>query len=203
MKSESEVAQLGPTLCDPMDCHATPRQPPPSMGFSSKNTGVGCHFPLQGIFPTQGSNPGVPHCRQTLSHQGIPCIIIHIFELFWRHWSPNQVEEVNGMLPTSRRPQTGWNKKVEDADFHLPHHQPIRRMSTSWAHRQSLSVICYETPNKTPWVRTHSLERISPLWPPFAWKSNKVLFSTSPKTPQMRFNSVSEYKGWTQLKSLL
>ena len=30
------------------------------------NTGVGCHFLLQGIFPTQGSNPGLLHCRQTL-----------------------------------------------------------------------------------------------------------------------------------------
>ena len=38
-----------------------------------KNTGVGCHFLLQGIFPTQGSNPGLPHWRQTgLSHQGSP-----------------------------------------------------------------------------------------------------------------------------------
>ena len=38
-----------------------------------KSTGVGCHFLLQGIFPTQGSNPGLLHCRQTLyhlSHQG-------------------------------------------------------------------------------------------------------------------------------------
>ena len=32
-----------------------------------KNTWVGCHFLLQGIFPTQGPNPGLPHCRQTLS----------------------------------------------------------------------------------------------------------------------------------------
>ena len=31
-----------------------------------KNTGVGCHFLLQGIFLTQGSNPSFPHCRQTL-----------------------------------------------------------------------------------------------------------------------------------------
>ena len=31
-----------------------------------KNTGVGCHFLLQGLFPTQGSNPGLPHSRQTL-----------------------------------------------------------------------------------------------------------------------------------------
>ena len=43
--------------------------------FPGKNTGVGCHFLLQGIFPTQGSNLGLLHCRQTLyclSHQGSP-----------------------------------------------------------------------------------------------------------------------------------
>ena len=36
---------------------------------------MGCHFLLQGIFPTQRSNPGLPHCRWTpyhLSHQGSP-----------------------------------------------------------------------------------------------------------------------------------
>ena len=31
-----------------------------------KNTGVGCHSLLQGIFLTQGLNPGLLHCRQTL-----------------------------------------------------------------------------------------------------------------------------------------
>ena len=41
----------------------------------SKNTGVGCHSLLQGIFPTQKSNPGLlqADCRQilySLSHQG-------------------------------------------------------------------------------------------------------------------------------------
>ena len=33
-----------------------------------KSTGVDCHSPLQGIFPNQGSNPGLPHCRQILYH---------------------------------------------------------------------------------------------------------------------------------------
>ena len=33
-----------------------------------KNTGMGCHFLIQGIFQTQRSNQGLPHCRQTLSH---------------------------------------------------------------------------------------------------------------------------------------
>ena len=40
-----------------------------------KNTGVGCHCLLQGIFPTQESNPSLLHCRQILyhlSHQGSP-----------------------------------------------------------------------------------------------------------------------------------
>ena len=53
-----------------------------------------CHFLLQGIFPTQGSNPGLPHCRQMLyhlSHQGSPygegggtlqTISLHVWEVF-------------------------------------------------------------------------------------------------------------------------
>ena len=44
-------------------------------GSQGKNTGVGYHFILQGIFPTQGSNPGLLHFRQMpylLSHQGSP-----------------------------------------------------------------------------------------------------------------------------------
>ena len=45
--------------------------------FPGKSAGVDCHFLLQGIFPTQESNPGLPHCRQTfyhLSNQGSICI---------------------------------------------------------------------------------------------------------------------------------
>ena len=41
----------------------------------SKNIGVGSHFPLYGIFLTQGLNPGLLHCRQIpyhLSHMGRP-----------------------------------------------------------------------------------------------------------------------------------
>ena len=40
-----------------------------------KNTGVGCHALLQGIFLTQGLNPTLPHCRWILyqpSYQGSP-----------------------------------------------------------------------------------------------------------------------------------
>ena len=43
-----------------------------------QNTGVGSLSLLQGVFPTQGSNPGLPYCRQILyqlSHQGRPRIL--------------------------------------------------------------------------------------------------------------------------------
>ena len=53
-------------------------QPPRLLGpwdFPGMNTGVGCHFLLQRIFPTQGLNLGLLHYRQTLYHlsyQGNP-----------------------------------------------------------------------------------------------------------------------------------
>ena len=43
--------------------------------FSGKNTGVGCHFLLQGIFPTWGLNPHFLHWQAvslTLNHRGSP-----------------------------------------------------------------------------------------------------------------------------------
>ena len=68
-------AQSCPTVCNPLHCTLPGSYP---WDFSSKNTGVGCHFLLQGIFPTQRSNPhllSVLHGRQILyllNHQGSP-----------------------------------------------------------------------------------------------------------------------------------
>ena len=62
-----KVTQSCPTLWDPRD-------PWNSLG---QNTGVGRLSLLQGIFPTQGSNPGLPHCRwiiYQLNHKGSPRI---------------------------------------------------------------------------------------------------------------------------------
>ena len=70
------VAQSCLTLCHPLGCS--------QLGSSvhgdspGKNTGVNCHALLQRIFPTQGLNPGLWHCRQTLyhlNHQGSPRIL--------------------------------------------------------------------------------------------------------------------------------
>ena len=69
------AAQSCPTLCDPMDC-----SPPGSSVHGDspgKKTAVGCCALLQGIFPTQGSNPGLLLCRQILyclSLQGSPWV---------------------------------------------------------------------------------------------------------------------------------
>ena len=67
------VAESCPTLYNPMDCRLSGSS---VHGDSSgKNAGVGCHALPQGIFPTQGLNPGLPHCRHILyhlSHHGSP-----------------------------------------------------------------------------------------------------------------------------------
>ena len=60
-----------PTLCNPMD-YSLPGSLCP-WDFPGKNTGVGCHFLLQGILLTQGSNPCLLHWQVDslpLSHQG-------------------------------------------------------------------------------------------------------------------------------------
>ena len=57
-----------PGLCSPPGSSVHEDSP-------GKNTGVSCHALLQGIFPTQGLNPGLLHCKwilYRLSHQGCP-----------------------------------------------------------------------------------------------------------------------------------
>ena len=64
-----KIAQLCPAPCDPMDYIYSPWN---SLGH---NTGGGSLSLLQGIFSTQGLNPGLPHCRwilYQLSHKGSP-----------------------------------------------------------------------------------------------------------------------------------
>ena len=60
-------------FCDPMDCSLPGSS---AQGFSRQEYWSG-HFLLQEILLTQGLNPGIQHCRQTLyrlSHQGSPSI---------------------------------------------------------------------------------------------------------------------------------
>ena len=61
------VAQLCPTLCNPMD-YSPPGSSVHGMDSPGKNTGEGSHSLLQRIFLTQGSNPGLLHPEQILYH---------------------------------------------------------------------------------------------------------------------------------------
>ena len=96
-------APLCLTLCDTLDCSPTDFS---DHGiFLGKDIGMGCHFLLQGIFPTQGLNLRLlclPYCRQILyllSCQESPfflsflfqkyktCIVVHWLSLFvFPHW---------------------------------------------------------------------------------------------------------------------
>ena len=71
LQSESESCSVLSNSLQPQGLYSPWNSP-------GQNTGVGsCSF-LQGIFPTQGSNPGLLHCRQILhqlSHQGSPRIL--------------------------------------------------------------------------------------------------------------------------------
>ena len=81
----SSVAQSCPTLCDPMVC------PWNSLG---KNTGEGCNSILQGIFPTQGLNRSLPHCRQILYHLNYKGIKQIYYFLLWKKCRANHPFEL-------------------------------------------------------------------------------------------------------------
>ena len=69
-KVKLKVSQSCLTLCNPMDYIHSPWNSP------VQNIGVDSLSLLQGIFSTQGSNPGLPHCRKILyqlRHKGNPC----------------------------------------------------------------------------------------------------------------------------------
>ena len=90
-------AQLCPAHCDPMGCSL--------WDSPGKNNGMGCHSLLQGIFPTQQLNPGLPNCRQILyhlSHQESPlnkCQLTR--KLLWPHANSQPALTVSAMWPAS------------------------------------------------------------------------------------------------------
>ena len=98
-----------------------------------QNTGVGSLFLLQGIFPTQGLNSGLPHCRQIL-HQ------------LSRQGSPRILEWV--VYPFSGR--SSWPRNQTGVSF------IAGRFFTSWAAREALRLVCnwIQADPWTTWVCT-------------------------------------------------
>ena len=93
-------AQSYLTLCHPMDS-SLPRSSVHGI-IPGKNTGANCHFLLQGVFPTQGSNPTLLcllYCRQILyplSHQESPHdLTIDILNYFFRQINLETWKEID------------------------------------------------------------------------------------------------------------
>ena len=109
------------TLCNPMDC-SLPRLLCP-WDSPDKNTGVGSHSLLQGIFLTQESDLGLLHCRQILyclSPKGSPFLFfIHsLISETIKDWKKGEGERK--YLPTLRYPHAikfTFSKSVQFSSF--------------------------------------------------------------------------------------
>ena len=115
-----KVTQSCLTVCNPMDYRNSPGQ----------NTGVGSHSFLQGIFPTQGSNPGLPHCQwilYQLSHQEGPRVLEWVAYPFssGSSWPRNstgvscialQVDFLPAELPGKPKERGDTSKETQPAD---------------------------------------------------------------------------------------
>ena len=103
--------------------------------FPGKNTGVGFHFLLQGIFPTQGSNPGLLHCRQILyclSHQGSPYLAKLLFKSDGeiRTFSDKQMEKTHSSTLAWKIPWTEEPGRLQSMG--------LQRVGHDWATSLSL-----------------------------------------------------------------
>ena len=152
-----KVAQLCLTFCDPVECSLP--------GFSlwnspDKNIGVGCHFFLQEIFLTQGSNSGLLHCRQILyclSYQGNPKVRIIFPKLKIWSWSiaffPSP--PLLSLQPFHCVWFVGWGPEMKDKVLwtHWLHlcllASHFLRLHVELAHR-SLESSCYPQPGSRP-----------------------------------------------------
>ena len=82
--------------------------------FPGDNAGVGCHFLLQGIFPTQGLNLGLLHCQAgslLLSCQGGPYVWLCISSF---------IRKASGRSPSSRS-LTGWLEMDSYTEYEQGH----------------------------------------------------------------------------------
>ena len=105
--------------------------------FPAKNTGVSCHFLLQGIFLTQGSNPSLQFWQADslpLSHQEVPCQCYIVWKLqqmqkyaetvpstrcsngvfpsAWASWITENADQLSKVSHTKWAKQTSWVKDL-------------------------------------------------------------------------------------------
>ena len=92
--------------------------------FPGKNTGVGCHSLLQGVFPTQGSNWHLLHCRRILYH--------------WAAREAHMSSQAIVIVPAGRQ---WYNKPVSLLTFYV---KGKLNQPTKWrAKKSGVSFLCY------------------------------------------------------------
>ena len=126
-----KVTQSCPTSCNPMDCSPTRLLCP--WNSPGKNTGVGSCSLFQRIFPTQGLDPGFPHCKRILnllSHRGGPNFLTKLYphaqqstwhqeglpetltrrreEIYWKHSEEEERKGKERGREAALRNQLGW-----------------------------------------------------------------------------------------------
>ena len=142
------LAQSCPTLCNLMDY--SPLGSSVHGDSPGKNTGVGCHAFLQGIFVTQGPNPGLPHGRQLLyhlSHQGSPSILEWVAYPFSRGTSQSRnrtgVFWITGGFFTSCATREVHNYSVFTLDSHWNTVEFPANSRAKWHCRKQLRIRHY------------------------------------------------------------
>ena len=127
---EVKVIQSCPTLCDPMDYTYSPRNSP------GQNTGVSSLSLLQEIFPTQGLNPGLPHCRRILyqlSHKQSPRILEWVAYLFSSGSSrPRNQTWVSELQADSLPTELSGNECGLNTENRISYHFTIKQNILLW-----------------------------------------------------------------------
>ena len=131
------------------------RQASLSKKFSRQEYWSGLPFLSSGIFPTQGSNPGLPHCRQTLyhlSHQGSLCNYAYrstINKRFMCLWFP-----VAHMVKNSPARQETWLQSLSQED-------PLEKWMATHFSILALRIPWTEEPGELPSMRS---QRVGQYW---------------------------------------
>ena len=159
-----KVTQSSPTLCDPMNC---------SLPGSSVH-GI-LQARIQGIFPSQGLNPGLPHCRQILyhlSHQGSPRILQWVAYPFSRgsSWPRNGmgVSCITGGFFTSCSIRGAHSKTL--------HHIKVQ-IENSWKQSCSIKIgiplLSFSSSHSgcaSPWITSLEVFPVTPKESLWVWK---------------------------------
>ena len=101
------------SLCDTVDCSLCPWDSP------GKNTGVGCHSLLQGIFLTQGLNPHLLHCQWILYHRAT-WEALSKDKCLWNPISPPPHVALSMLHSWAAGPASGQPAGVTGTELHLP-----------------------------------------------------------------------------------